>query len=182
MDPTELLNTQIMLLTKPQTYLRKIGIRDVEVRRRAYTFHEQALTGRWAWTIGMWGGVATHEGIMRRTGATYANLKMFRQRNALQTKPSRSQWDLAVSAYVKWLLEGEANASKAPAIAAHFGILPIELRIYFDRVDLIRVELGIEPSAILDDENYQKVGELWTPHSEAIDAAVLSTYSQLNDG
>lgn len=177
-EANETLVSQLTLLTRPQTYLRRLGIRDVEQHRLQETWHDRPLSGRWATTIGMWGGVATHTEIMSRADASYTTMNMFRQRNALTTRPSRAQWDLAASVYLRWKLDDE-KVEQVPAIAAHFGILPIELRIYIDRMKLVLIELGVQEAELLETEYYRQVEELWLPHSETIDGLVISTYAHL---
>lgn len=181
-DPNDVLTTQLMLLTRPQAYLRRVLRRtDIAAYRMAQTFHSHPLPAHWARTIGMWGGVTDHHEIQKRSNTEYAALKMFRQRNALTTRiQRRPQWDLAISAYLKWQMEGEDDPTNAPTIASHFGILPIELRIYCDRMELVRLELGVDVGDLLDTENYRQVEVLWTPHSETIDGMVLSTYAQID--
>ncbi len=177
-DPNEILTTQLTLLTRPQAYLRRLGIRDVAQQRQELTWHPHTLPSHWASTIGMWGGVMPHAEIMKRADVSYVTMNMFRQRNALMTRPTREQWDLAASAFLRWKLDKE-DVRQVPAIASHFGVLPIELRIYVDRMKLVVTELELQDAELFEPDQYVRVKEAWTAHGEAIDAFVVSTYAQL---
>lgn len=186
-EQADTLGTQLMLLTRPVVYLRRIKVKDPLVRRFNETWHKDTLQPHWAATIGLWGGVATHETIIERAKVNYNVFKVFRSRNALSSRYGsfghlRPQHDLALSAYLRW--KSEVHEAPTPEnvgmVASHFGILPIELRIYVDRVELLLAELGIEPAALLTKGSYDIVAPQWAKHSEDIDAHVTSTYSHVD--
>ncbi len=179
------LEFQLLVLTRSQPFLRRIGIRDIAERRFKETWHSQPLPAHWGATVGMWGGVETHSNIMKRAGVEYSALKAFRQRHGLTTVTEAdkvcARWELAASAYIRWK-EGDGDPARAVFVAAHFGILPVELRIYVERLEHVVRSLELEPGAILEPENYGAVQEAWAPHDEAIDGFVLSAYSQIVHG
>ncbi len=179
------LSSQLILLTRPHAYLRRVlKMADVVERRFADTWHRDTLQPHWARTIGMWGGVRTHEDIMKRASVNYNVFKAFRARHALTSKNGalnslRPQYELAISAYVRWKSAAvDPTPENVSVIATHFGILPIELRTYVDRVELLLSELGIGAEQLVSKAGYDLLAPHWTAHQEDIDATVVSTYSE----
>lgn len=175
--------SQLILLTRPQAYLRRVmGVRDVVSRRFADTWHRDTLQPHWARTIGMWGGVRSTEAILERAGVSYNVFKSFRQRHALASKYGtskklRNQCELACSAYVLWQSSDTAPTHDTVSNAAsHFGILPFELRTYVDRVHQVLELNGIEAPRLLSD-GYGVVAPFWDPHQDEIDFMVMTAYA-----
>lgn len=183
----EVFSSQMMLLTRPAAYLKRIGIKDALDKRFTDTWHTDTLKPHWASTIGLWGGVAHHETIIARARVNYNVFKLFRQRNALSSRHGtlghlRPQYDLAFSAFLRWkTVEGGPTVQNINTVSSHFGILPIELRTYVDRVEGILAELDMAPADLLTRGVYEIVAPHWVKHSEDIDAFVTSTYSHFDD-
>ena len=179
----QVLETQLLLLTRSQSYWRRLGIRDVTAYRFEKTWHTLPIPAHWGATVGMWGGIQHHAEIMKRAGASYVALKSFRQRNGLITAQNEvpERWELAASAYIRWK-EGTEDPSQAAVVASRLGILPVELRIYVDRVQHLMSSLELLPGAILEPENYETLRSAWEPHDVAIDGFVVSSYSQIVHG
>lgn len=186
-DLAETLDHQLLLLTRPVRALKRFGVKDAMKERFEHTWHQRPLASHWAATIGMWGGVAGHPEIMERAKTDYVALKFFRAQNALTTRVGalstrRPQWELAVSAFVKWQAEKKLPLEKRIfTVASHFGILPIELRIYTDHIADIAMSLRLNASDFIDKSSYDAVEAVWGERHDMIDTAVLSTYGQ-DDG
>lgn len=179
------LSSQLILLTRPHAYLRRVlKMTDVVERRFTDTWHRDTLQPHWARTIGMWGGVRAHEDIMKRANVNYNVFKAFRARHALASKNGalnslRAQHELAISAYVRWKSAAvEPTPETVSMTASHFGILPIELRTYVDRVEVLLAELGISAEQLVSKTGYDLLAPHWTAHQEDIDSIVVSTYSE----
>lgn len=177
---SQALESQLLLLTKPQSFLRRLKIRNVIERRLADTWHEQPLATHWAATIGLWGGVERVEAIRRRAGATDSAYRAFKQRFGLTvaSRSVRDRWELAASCFLRWEEFG-GDPKDAMTIAAYFGVLPIELRIYVDRMRAVVETLGVPAGDILDPEFAETLRTAWAPHDAAIDGLVVSSYSQI---
>jgi len=176
------LEHQLLLLTRPVRALKRFGVKDALKERFEHTWHQRPLSSHWAATIGMWGGVHSHTEIMQRSNTDYVALKNFKAQNALITRVGnmaarKPQWTLAVDVFVKWQAEKERKVpleEKVFSISSHFGILPIEARIYIDHVTDICKDVGFTPVELLD--NYDVIELVWDQHLAMIDAAVVSSY------
>lgn len=183
--PSEQLTSQLILLTRPQAYLRRVlKLRDIVPKRFADTWHSTPLQPHWATTIGMWGGVRDHDSIIKRAKVDYNVFKAFRSRHGLITRTGtlnarRPQHELALSAYMKWKTSAlEPTFENVNHIASHFGILPIELRVYVDRVEHMLSELQVDPERLLSKDTYDFLAPHWAPHSDDIDFIVVSSYAE----
>jgi len=186
-DLNEALETQLILLTRPIRALQRMGIEDVVKTRFEKTWHERPLAKHWTSTIGMWGGVATPKEIMERSGTNASTYKTFRQYYGLtaRTAGGREQWSLAVDTFLRWIKEDLDIPLKerVAKVCAHFGILPIELRIYVDRITDITQDLGlIDQNDLLVKSKYEGIEFIWKrEHQGPIDFYTASTYRHMTD-
>jgi hypothetical protein len=176
------LEHQLLLLTRPVRALKRFGVKDALKERFEHTWHLRPLSSHWAATIGMWGGVHNHTDIMQRSNTNYVALKNFKAQNGLVTRVGtmevrKPQWVLAVDVFSRWQVEkmrAVPMATKVIAVSSHFGILPVEARIYIDHITSICDDVGFTPVELLD--NYDTIEIVWDTHHAMIDDAVVSSY------
>lgn len=164
MHSKDLTNAYLLLTANYPTLRRSFpDLRREGVANKRYetTWHHGHLPVNWAHTIGMWGGVATVDEIQAVAGVNYATLKMFRHRHSLTARPKKTQkqWKLASGVFLTYV--DRVEKTDIPLLCADYGILPVEAKLYVERMVYLTADLELVTPDELPLVPAERVEELW---------------------